>query len=294
MSYAKQTVVIRSVVVPALNGAANVMQLVNAGVKLTSIGKGAREKLIEIDAYGKNRAKIMEFEADLEVNKDSIAQSRKLTAQIKALNDVNNRMSIAPLVREGAFTTIAEGLDDVDHALVNGKFTDWVETTINKLLTGVKDVARYGLVIQDTSLFKGLAKAVQYGDFIGKAILYDHLTKEKGQTHDQAMERVFEEFVAFNLSAGRTLTYAESIGLTWFWSFKVRSMKIALRMARKNPLRSLVMTAGIPYSPMDIGFGSPIKDNFASVALDSRLNGSMGWNMLGRFWSLNPAYNLFN
>jgi hypothetical protein len=294
VSYAKQTVVIRSIVVPALNGAANVMQLLNAGVGFLAIGKGAREKLIEIDAYGRNREKIMKLEADLEVNRSSIAQTRKLTAQIQDLNDTNNRMGIAPLINAGAFTTIAEGLDDVDAALINGKFTDWVEKTVNRLPTGVKDVARYGLVTQDTPLFKGLAKAVQYGDFVAKAILYDHLTQVKGQTHDQAMERVFEEFVAFNLSAGRARTYAESIGVTWFWAFKIRSMKIALRMARNNPVRSLLMTVGIPYSPMDIGFGSPIKDNFVSVAIDDRLDDSVGWDMLGRFWSLNPAYNLFN
>ncbi len=49
VSVAKNTIVIRSVIVPASNMASNVIQLMTNGVPLRSIVKGMPEKLVEID-----------------------------------------------------------------------------------------------------------------------------------------------------------------------------------------------------------------------------------------------------
>jgi len=170
---------------------------------------------------------------------------------------------------------------------------DWAEGQVNKLPEGVRTVGKYGFVTRDTALYQGMARAVQYGDFLGKAIYYDHMTKRKGVGKKEAMEQVSEEFVNFNMLPGRTRTYADSIGLTWFWTFKIRAMKIALKMMRDNPLRSLLLTVGVPNLPvMDIGFGSPIKDNMVTVIGDGRLGYSTFWGMMFSSFGLNPWVNL--
>ena len=199
-------------------------------------------------------------------------------------------MTIYPLIQAGEFSTISEGLTELDESLTNGKYMDYIEGLIDKLPSGLKTVTKYGIIARDTALYQGMARAVQYGDFLAKAALYEHLTKNQGLSEEQALERVTEEFVNFDFLPGRTRSYTESIGLTWFWNFKLRSMKVAMRMVKENPFRSLMAVTGIPLIPTDIG--SPITDNFASVAVDGRLGYSMGYDMLSSALDLNPWYNL--
>lgn len=70
---------------------------------------------------------------------------------------------------------------------------------------------------------------MEYGDFIAKAILYDHLTKRKGLSAEAAMGQITEEFVNYDRMPGRFRGYMEGIGMLWFWSYKIRSVKVALR-----------------------------------------------------------------
>ncbi|MBL4705091.1 MAG: hypothetical protein JKY54_11245 [Flavobacteriales bacterium] len=293
VSAAKNTIVIRSVFVPAANMAANIVQLMNRGVPLPTIAKGMRVKLVEITAHLKNLRKEIELNADLATVGDDQFKRRNILAEIQSLKDSNQRMSIWPLIEAGAFSTISEGLTDMDESLVSGKFMDWVEGVVDTLPGAVKDIARYAIVSRDTALYQGMSRAVQYGDFLGKAIYYDHMVKAQKKTSDLALETIAEEFVNFNFLPGRTRTYAESMGLTWFWAFKIRAMKAGLRLARDNPLRSLMMVAGAPSIDLPV-FGSPITDNFAAVVADDRIGYSVGWGMLFRSPSLNPWMNLMN
>ena len=91
------------------------------------------------------------------------------------------------------------------------------------------------VITKDTALFQGLNRAVQYGDFISKAVLYDHLTKEKGMSQEDTMRIISEEFVNYNRLSGRGRDYLESIGLLWFMNYKIRIMKVMARMIRERP-----------------------------------------------------------
>ena len=90
-----------------------------------------------------------------------------------------------------------------------------------------QQTAPNAFVTRDTALFQGLARSVQYGDFIAKAMLYDDLTKRQKKSHKEAAAGVSEAFVNYNFLAGRDRQYPESAGLLWFWNYKIRIMKIA-------------------------------------------------------------------
>ena len=77
----------------------------------------------------------------------------------------------------------------------------------------------YAFITRDTALFKGMSRATQYGDFLAKAVLYDHMTKKQKASEEAALRRVNEAFVNYNLLPGRTRSCAKSMGLTWFWAF---------------------------------------------------------------------------
>jgi len=107
---------------------------------------------------------------------------------------------------------------------------------------------------------------------------------------------VAEEFVNYNHLPGRVRSYSESVGLTWFWAFKIRALKKAHQMIRNNPARAFLATMGASQLPdvPAVSIGLPITDNFVSAGADGRLGFSVGPGMLFSAPSLNPWVNIAN
>jgi hypothetical protein len=248
-----------------------------------------------LNDYIQRRERQIQLEADLLAAQgaNSIYRIRKIENELKSIEDSYRRLSIWPLIQAGEFSAISDGNVTVeDVALAKGQWANFAEAFASKVPEGLRTPYRYGLITRDTALFKGLTRAVQYGDFLGKAILYDDLTRRQSLSKEDALIQISEEFINYNRLAGRTRNYLESVGLLWFWNFKLRSMKVALSMIRHNPLRSLMFTVGVPHLPMIGDIGSPLTDNFLGVAADGKLDYSIGPGMGLGIFSLNPWYNL--
>lgn len=295
---AKVMIVIKSVFVPAINYLSNVYQLSMNGVPLRNIFKGFKEKTYELNTYIKMKEQERQLQNDLfvaEGNNDGVAV-RKLTTRIRSIQDSYKAMSIHPLIEAGEFGAITDGnLSAEDMVMAKGGYQAFVERMISKLPNeGTKDAARYAMVTRDTALFKLLSRATQYGDFLGKAVLYDDLMRRKGMTQTEALAYVNEEFVNYSRFAGRNRAYLESMGMTWFYHFKIRSMKIAQRMMQNHPVRALLHSALTPRIPFLGAVGNPMTDNMLSVVMDGRLGYSTGPGQLFRAPHLNPWWNLTN
>lgn len=291
---AKQRIVVKSVIVPAANLISNMFQLVNRGVPVRTVIKGMGGKTAEINAYIKRRAREIDLEADLRVAKGdrNFGRIRQIQTELRSLQDSYRRMSIWPLIEAGEFSAISTGqVTAEDLALADGKWTDWIEQKAASLPGPFSTVARYALITRDTSLYQGLARSVQYGDFIAKAVLYDHLTSRKKVKSEEAIAQVSEAFVNYNRLAGRSRQYLESMGLLWFWNYKLRIMKEAAHTIRNNPVRSLLMSA-LPPVPIIGDIGLATSDNFLSVLNDGRLGYSIGPSMGLHSFGLNPWINM--
>ena len=283
----KQTIVVRSVIVPVANMTFNMFQLLNRGVPLTTVIRGMGAKTAEINSYVKKRKREIDLEADLRAargKKDDGAVLR-IESQLQSIKDSYTRMSIWPLIEAGEFSAISSGqVTAEDLALSDGRWSNFLEKKINSLDGPLREIARYGLVTRDTALFQGLARAVQYGDFVAKAVLYDDLVKRKKVDSKDAVAQVNEAFVNYNRSPGRSRQYLESVGLLWFYNYKLRILKEAVFMLRNNPVRSLLMLS-LP------GIGSPMMDNVVTKGLEGNLPDSIGPSMAFGSWQLNPWIN---
>jgi hypothetical protein len=232
--------VVKSVIVPAANMMSNMFQLLSRGVPVKAIIHGMGAKTAEISKYVKRRAQEVDLEADLRAAeaKNDTGLALKLSNQIQSIRDSYRRMSIWPLIEAGEFSAISQGqVTAEDLAISDGTFMDWVEAKANGLKEPLRTPARYALVTRDTALFQGLARAVQYGDFVAKAVLYDDLTSRKKLDKKEAIATVNEAFVNYNRLAGRGRQYLESVGLMWFYSYKLRIMKEAVHQPRASRLR---------------------------------------------------------
>jgi hypothetical protein len=286
---AKFLIVVKSVIVPVGNLFANIFQMVNRGVPIRHILKGLGSKTAELNDYIRRRQQEMELQADLlaaEGRKDLTA-IRKLGSRIQTIRDSYKSLSIWPLIEAGEFSAISNGVITAeDLALANNRWGDWAEKLAEKVPENLRTPWRYAFVTRDTALFQGLAKAVQYGDFLGKAILYDDLVLRRKMSQKDALAQVNEAFVNYNRLSGRSRQYLESVGLLWFYNFKLRSVKEAAYMIRNHPLRTLMLTGG------PISVDSPVTDNILGLAAQDKVGYSIGPMMGLQSFGLNPWVNL--
>lgn len=290
---AKTLIVIKSVVVPAVNFLANLYQMVARGVPVKNIAKSIPQKTAEINQYLKSRLRQVDAEAELRAATNP-NQIRKLKAEIQSISDSHKRMSIWPLLEAGEFSSIADaGIGRDDILITEGKLQEYMDKLADKLPKSVRTAGRYALITKDTALFQGIQKTVEYSDFIAKAIIYDELTQRKGKTREEALGRVTEEFINYDRLPGRFRGYMESVGLMWFYNFKIRSAKVAVSMIRNNPVHA-AMAVLAPTPTMFGNVGLPIQDNVFSITARGGLDSSWGFGQGLRAHNLNPWLNLVN
>lgn len=290
---AKTLIVVKSVVVPAVNFLANLYQMIGRGVPVKNIAKSIPQKTAEINQYLKSRLRQVDAEAELRAATNP-NQIRKLKAEIQSITDSHKRMSIWPLLEAGEFSSIADaGIGRDDILITEGKLHEYMDKLADKLPKSVRNAGRYALITKDTALFQGIQKTVEYSDFIAKAIIYDDLTQRKGKTREEALGRVTEEFINYDRLPGRFRGYMESVGLMWFYNFKIRSAKIAVSMIRNNPVHA-AMAMLAPTPTMFGNVGLPIQDNIFSIAAQGNLGYSWGFGQGLRAHNLNPWLNLTN
>ena len=295
---AKVLIVVKSVIVPMGNMLSNINQLMLRGVPIRSIIHGLGSKTAELNDFIKRRKRQLELEADFrsaEATNNSL-QMRRIENELRAIKDSYKRMSIYPLIEAGEFSAISDGgITQEDIALSEGRWGQFIEKLADKVPDGLKVPVKYALLTRDTALFQGLTRAVQYGDFLGKAILYDDLVNRKKVNKDDALTKVSEEFVNYNRLAGRNRNYLESVGLMWFWNFKLRSIRTAVSMIRENPFRAFMYGNFGPDSIPVLGdIGSPLDDNALAIIGQGKapysLGPAMGLNSLG----LHPLVNILH
>ncbi|MEY3308294.1 MAG: Xanthomonas phage RiverRider [Pseudomonadota bacterium] len=72
-----------------------------------------------------------------------------------------------------------------------------LEAQVNRPPEWVGGVTKNLLMTKDSAISKGLNRAVQYGDLVAKATLYDCFMAQ-GQPERDVLDRIMEEFVQYN------------------------------------------------------------------------------------------------
>lgn len=280
---AKDVIVVRSGVVALANGISNQFQLVMHGVPVTKLLQVQARKVAETELYLRHAHRIARIQVEMDSTTDP-TKLRALERERQGLHDHNRRLSIWPLIAAGELPTIAEGLTEQDQYTLLGDAMKWLSQKAESLPSGVVTAAKYAVVAKDTALYQGLNRMIQFGDFMAKAALYDHLVEQRGKDPAEALRIISERFVNYNLLAGRSRDYLESMGLTWFMNYKIRIQKVVLSTIRENPLRFLLAGAGAEWLGSDSLMGASAPAANWSYALGPgqflRAHSTIIWNQL--------------
>ena len=276
---AKQLIVVKSVVIPAVNGLSNILHMVARGVPLASIVRGVPRKLAEIEQYSQGMKRVIEIESEILATSEP-AKIRRLEAERASILEHQKSMTIYPLIESGEFASIVSvQIDQESGDLNKGRVAEYLESKINTLPPAGRTLANNLLITKNTAIYQFLQKSVDYGDFVAKAIVYDDITQRQKKSPQYALGRIKEEFVNYDYLPGRTRGALEANGLLWFFNFKMRSLKIALSMVRENPVTALMTIGAVPMSTPFGNLGLPLDDNILSQSVTGAAGYSIGPEM---------------
>ena len=254
VSHGKDIVLNRSIVVGAGNLLSNAIHLVNIGVNPKVIVPDAREGLINAQNYVRNYSRKLEIEYRLGSTNLSDRERMVLEPELKFLKDSLDNNPVAPLVQAGIMSSIAgaagyeKTFDTSEQFTYGHKLKE--KLGINKLDSKYGDTklgkAVSNIIIShDSEAHEFMEKALDYGDFVAKYVLYKHLTQNRNFTSERAMNVIREEFVNYSMNRGVTFDYMNAMGLTWFASYALGIQKVIYRRLRSNLLGTLATyTAG--------------------------------------------------
>lgn len=295
-SSARNFIVIRSAEVMAFNIIGNLMSLMIRGVPLATILREAPKIVKELEYYNRSKKRRAAYQLRLNAELGKDKPNRKHIEVLQRHIDKERKSyDLMPYSRElilaGEYNTIADiGTVSDDLLLSTGRFGEYIEKQVDKLPDAVKKVGKNIIVTKDTEIYRMLEKGTQYGDFVAKVILYKHLVEKKKIDPKDAISKVRYEFVNYDMLPGRSREYLENIGLLWFYNYKLRVCRTAMSMIKDNPLSVLISI----FSPLALGVGTPISDNFISKLVTNPL-GSVGPKLFDIPWITNHMwYNLFD
>lgn len=297
VSAIKDIIVNKSMIVPAANIVGNIALLVARGVSVKLL-KQIPKKVQELRIYETKTKRLLEIEAEmlaLRFNPNT-AKYSKLESEQRGIQSVFESLSIYPLIAAGELSNINDaGFIGESPEFADAPPKDFIEKILKVTPEPVKAIGRHVIMAHDTNMYAFMQKSTVYGDFVAKAILYDHFMAYRGRdmrrrmTQEEAIAKVSQEYVNYAQSAGRTRDFLESKGLLWFYNFKLRSIKTAISIAKENPLTALVSTATFGYG---LGVDTALTDNAVMIAIEGNLGYSMGTDMAQSGMFMNPYMSI--
>lgn len=288
---ARNFIVVRSVWIPFINATTNIVQLRMRGLTYSEIVKGISNKTAELEHY-----KVIEKQNIQLKSKLITAKSRQERQKLKNRLENNlqrvKTMSIYPMIEAGELSSLADVGDEYNDSIFTGKWADKINEEVAKIPEPIVKAGKWLSVSKDTGLYKLMEKATIYGDFIAKSIYFDKLLGD-GVKLENAQRMAMEEFVNYDMMAGRSREYLENMGVIWFYNYKLRTAKIFLDIMLHNPASAIFTQLLIPNAILDQG--TIVQDNIIGKMASGSLGGTfLPMHFFFSAWNRNPFVELIN
>lgn len=255
MHEAKDIIVIKTGVILAGNMISNALLLKMAGVPIQAIVKGHVTAIKGAREYQKDKEQVFALKNKLELQDLTYSQRKAMEESIAILNNRIARNPVRDLIEAGVLQTIVDdvALDEDNSFSFKTKWAKKSEKFTKGLPGPIKEMGKLMYLSHDTSAYKFLHNMTQLSDFIGRFVLYNHLTtKVEGKLdHKEAVGRVVDIFINYDLPTHPVLQYANDIGVLWFTKYYFRVQRILINMLRDNP-ENVILVQALQYLVGDI------------------------------------------
>jgi len=247
-SLAKSNIVVRNLKVIHGNYLSNIALLLSHGVPIHEILKGSREAINSALLYQSLHQKFTSatIQRNILAAKESInavdkaQQLKVLDRNIARLEDELARNPSKAMIEAGLLPSI---VDDVDTVQNESPYTygldKGLDTLLKKMPAKMEKAIRVLFMTQDTEGFRMMNNAVKMTDYVGRYVMYKHLTQKKGMEHRDAVATVVDKFINFDLPTHKSIEYANSIGLVFFSKYQLRVLKHIKNVLLDAPFTAL-------------------------------------------------------
>lgn len=282
---ARNFIVVRSVWIPFINGTTNIVQLRMRGLTYSEIVKGIANKTAELEHYRIIEKQNIQLKSKL-ITAKSRQERQKLENRLENNLQRVKTMSIYPMIEAGELSSLADVGDEYNNSIFTGTWADKINDVVAKIPEPVVKAGKWLSVSKDTGLYKLMEKATIYGDFIAKSIYFDKLLGD-GVKLENAQRLAMEEFVNYDMMAGRTREYLENMGILWFYNYKLRTAKIMIDIMLHNPASAIFAELFTPNAILDQG--TIIQDNIFGKMATGSLGGTfLPMHFFFSAWNRNP------
>ena len=297
MSYARDTIVIRSGIVPLVNALSNSFLLfLTLGMPPHKIKEYYKRAVAATIRYNNLVERQQEVEYELDKTKDENHKAA-LKKELKGIIEEIQQLPIYRLVKEGEYSTISvEGTIYEGANVMKEKIDTSIENVIENLGKGstAKKVLSELLMTKKSTSYQTMAEIVNMSDWVAKCAGYWYLREGttklggKAMSHEQARNTVSTLFVDYDQPVGRLREWTNRSGLTWFMTYKYRMISAALMSLAYNPSRTLMGSMVAGAVPMDLLGGTPLTENILYKLFSGSLDYSLMWGTFFRGLSMHP------
>lgn len=293
VTWVRDTIIVRSLVVPAMNAIANIFLLhTSLGIPLKDIVRLYKENIIDTLRYNRLYKKELDLRYQMANAKNDDERRAINNSLTKVIQEYSN-ISIYKLIKEGEYSSIStEGTTYEELELFKQKPEPYLNSLIEKypgtekFKKGIQEI----LITKNSVSYRTLAEFVNMSDWIAKATAYRYLTEASKEyrkpklNHNEARNIASILFVDFDQFVGRERDWTNRIGATWFMTYKYRMIPAALLSLLLNPTRMIFGTLidGIT------GLGTPLTENLFSKVFSGEILHSLGLDMLFRGLLMHP------
>ncbi|WP_086303086.1 hypothetical protein [Campylobacter vicugnae] len=261
------------------NFVSNGMTLAMRGVPVTSIVKDQIEGGRLLNKYLKDSNELKKLEAKKRAGGDV------RDVEIENLKRELERSPIKDMMDFGLFSTI-QTFEDIN---LEDKDNSWTARQVRKYTVenenipeGVREWMQKGydwaFVTDRTVIGKNLTKLVQMGDFVARYALYKHYMRDSKMSKKEALEKVSDEFINYDLPVNKVVKFANDHGFLFFTRYYIVSQKVMAMLASDRPVSASLV----------VGLQALFNIDFADI-----FDGNVFTKDLGSLVS-NPFINLFN
>jgi len=228
------------------NISSNVSLLLWHGVSPSDLVRDHKIAIEGLLNYQRNHEELMKLERLRDTGTFSGNQS-DVDQRILELQHSMNNNPVKELLDAGQFQTIIEDIDaETDQFSYKSKLVDWTENKTAKLPSSVKTAGKTLFMAHDTPLYKLLHRSTAMSDFVGRYTLYQHLTTKASKGKEpmekgEAMHKIKQAFVNYDVPTHRTLQYLNDTGLVFFTKYYMRIQRVLMELYQDKPVRALLM-----------------------------------------------------
>ncbi|ARR02668.1 hypothetical protein CVIC8964_1279 [Campylobacter vicugnae] len=219
------------------NFVSNGITLLIRGVPITSIVKDQIEGGRLLNKYLKDTKELKKLEAKKKAGGDV------RDVEIENLKRELERNPIRDMMEFGLFSTI-QTFEDIN---LDDKDNSWTARQVRKYTVENENIPEnvrewmqkgydWAFVTDRTVIGKNLTKLVQMGDFVARYALYKHYMRDNKMSKKEALEKVSDEFINYDLPVNKTVKFANDYGFLFFTRYYLVSQKVMAMLASDRPV----------------------------------------------------------